>query len=117
MNVKRPITPAITIGDQPTEEDLAAFRDEGYVGIVNLRHDGEPEQPLSTAEEGAKVRELGMEYLHQGIGGGPLAGPGVSRVAGFIGRLTAGDGKGLVHFPKGGRGAVLVLLRKTPAQG
>src|SRR5689334_12116348 len=111
MNVKRPITPAITIGDQPTEEDLAAFRDEGYLGIVNLRHDGEPEQPLSTAEEGAKVRELGMEYLHHEVGGAPLADPGVSNVADFIDRLTAGDGKVLVHCRKGGRAMALVLLQ------
>ena len=117
MNVKRPITPAITIGDQPTEEDLTAFRDEGYVGIVNLRHDGEPEQPLSTAEEGAKVRDLGMEYLHQGIGGAPLADPGVSNVADFIDRLTAGEGKVLVHCRKGGRAVALVLLQQARAHG
>jgi uncharacterized protein (TIGR01244 family) len=117
MNVKRPITPAITIGDQPTEEDLAAFRDEGYVGIVNLRHDGEPEQPISTAEEGAEVRDLGMEYLHQGIGGAPLAEPGVSNVADFIDRLTAGEGKVLVHCRKGGRAVALVLLQQARAHG
>jgi uncharacterized protein (TIGR01244 family) len=117
MNVKRSITPAITIGDQPTEEDLAAFRDESYVGVVNLRHDGEPEQPLSTADEGAKVRELGMEYLHHGVGGAPLADPGVSNVADFIDRLTAGDGKVLVHCRKGGRAMALVLLQQARAHG
>jgi uncharacterized protein (TIGR01244 family) len=117
MNVKRPITPAITIGDQPTEEDLAAFRDEGYAGIVNLRHDGEPEQSLSTADEGTKVRELGMEYLHHGVGGAPLADPGASNVADFIDRLTAGDGKVLVHCRKGGRAMALVLLQQARAHG
>jgi uncharacterized protein (TIGR01244 family) len=117
MDVKRLITPAVTIGDQPTEEDLAVFRDEGYVGIVNLRHDGEPEQPLSTAEEGAKVRELGMEYLHHGVGGAPLADPGVSNVADFIDRLTAGNGKVLVHCRKGGRAIALVLLQQARAHG
>jgi uncharacterized protein (TIGR01244 family) len=117
MNVKRQITPAITIGDQPSEEDLAAFRDEGYVGIVNLRHDGEPEQPLPTAEEGVKVRDLGLEYLHYGVGGAPLADPGVSSVADFIDRLTAGDGKVLVHCRKGGRAMALVLLQQARAHG
>jgi uncharacterized protein (TIGR01244 family) len=117
MNVKRPITPAITIGDQPTEEELAAFRDEGYVGVVNLRHDGEPEQPLSTAEEGSKVRELGMEYLHYGVGGAPLADAGVSSVSDFIDRLTTADGKVLVHCRKGGRAMALVLLQQARAHG
>jgi uncharacterized protein (TIGR01244 family) len=117
MNVKRPITPEIIIGDQPTEEDLAACRDEGYVGVVNLRNDGEPEQPLSTAEEGAKVRALGMEYLHYGVGGAPLADPGVSGVCDFIDRLTAEEGKVLVHCRKGGRAMALVLLQQARARG
>ncbi len=41
MNVKRQITSSITIGDQPGEADLQRLKDEGYVGIVNLRNDGE----------------------------------------------------------------------------
>jgi uncharacterized protein (TIGR01244 family) len=117
MNVKRPITPRIVIGDQPTEEDLATCKDEGFVGVVNLRNDGEPEQPLSTAEEGAKVRALGMEYLHYGVGGAPLADPGVSSVCDFIDRLTADEGKVLVHCRKGGRAMALVLLEQARAQG
>ena len=68
MNVKRPITPLITIGDQPTEDDLKSLKDEGYVGLVNLRNDGEPEQPLGTAAEGERARALGLDYLHYGVG-------------------------------------------------
>jgi protein tyrosine phosphatase (PTP) superfamily phosphohydrolase (DUF442 family) len=64
MNVKRPVTPEIIIGDQPSEEDLLECKYEGYAGLVNLRNDREPEQPLSTKAEGDKVRALGMEYLH-----------------------------------------------------
>ena len=45
MNVKKPVTPAITVGDQPTEADLSALKAEGYVGVINLRNAGEPEQP------------------------------------------------------------------------
>ena len=117
MNVKRPITPGITIGDQPTEDDLLECKYEGYSGIVNLRNDGEPEQPLSTAREGDKVRILGMEYLHHGVGGAPLADPGVSAVCDFIDRLTAGDGKVLVHCRKGGRAMALVLIQQARLHG
>lgn len=56
MNVKRPVTPEIIIGDQPSEEDLLECKYEGYAGVVNLRNDREPEQPLSTKAEGDKVR-------------------------------------------------------------
>jgi uncharacterized protein (TIGR01244 family) len=116
MNVKRAVTPQITIGDQPTEEDLLECKYEGYVGVVNLRHDGEPEQPLSTAEEGSKVKALGMEYLHYGVGGAPLGEPGVSQVCEFLDRLS-GQGKVLVHCRKGGRAMALVLLQQARAQG
>jgi uncharacterized protein (TIGR01244 family) len=117
MNVKRQITPRIIIGDQPTEEDLAQCRAEGYIGVVNLRNDGEPEQPMSTTEEGSKVRRLGMEYLHQGVGGAPLADPGVTSVCEFIDRLIATEGKVLVHCRKGGRAMALVLLQQARAKG
>ncbi len=71
MNVKQSITPTITIGDQPTEADLEQLKHEGYVGVVNLRNPGEPEQPMSPQAEGEKVRTLGMDYLHYGVGGAP----------------------------------------------
>jgi uncharacterized protein (TIGR01244 family) len=109
MNVKRPITPAITIGDQPTESDLRTLKAEGYVGVVNLRHDGEPEQPIGTAAEGEKARSLGLDYLHYGVGSAPLSESGVSSVCDFLDQ-HAGAGKVMVHCRKGGRAAALVLL-------
>ena len=56
MNVKNPVTATITIGDQPTDQDLLDCKYEGYVGVVNLRHDGEPEQPMGTGAEGTAPR-------------------------------------------------------------
>lgn len=116
MNVKREITDRITIGDQPEASDLAALKKEGYVGVVNLRNDGEPEQPLSVEDEGAKVRALDMAYLHYGVGSTPLADPGVTDVCDFIDRLTD-EGKVLVHCRKGGRAAALVLLQQARTEG
>ena len=117
MNVKKPVTPCITIGDQPTEDDLLDCKYEGYAGVVNLRNDGEPEQPLSTSAKGDRVRAVGMEYLHYGVGGKPLADPGVSEVCDFIDRLTGEGGKVLVHCRKGGRAMALVLIQQARAQG
>jgi uncharacterized protein (TIGR01244 family) len=117
MNVKRPITPGIIIGDQPTEEDLLECKYEGYSGIVNLRNDGEPEQPISTSSEGERVRALGMDYLHFGVGGKPLADPGVAEVCDFIDRLSAGGGKVLVHCRKGGRAMAMVLIQQARRNG
>jgi uncharacterized protein (TIGR01244 family) len=116
MNVKREINDRITIADQPEAGELAGLKKEGYVGVVNLRNDGEPEQPLSVDEEGKKVRALDMAYLHFGVGGEPLSDPGVSDVCDFIDRLTD-EGKVLVHCRKGGRAAALVLIQQARAEG
>ena len=115
MNFQRLIRPSITIGDQPTEADLKTLKDEGYLGIVNLRQDGEPEQPLSTAAEGDKLRALGIDYLHYGVSSTPLTEEGVGAVHAFINEHA--PGKVLVHCRKGGRAAALVLLHEALAQG
>jgi uncharacterized protein (TIGR01244 family) len=113
MNVKRPVIPKITVGDQPTEADLEQLKREGYTGIVNLRNDGEPEQPISTVEEGNKVRALGMDYLHHGVGAAPLTTQGVTAVCDFIDQHSQGSEKVLVHCRKGGRAVALLLLHQA----
>ena len=111
MLFERAITSQITIGDQPTEADLTRLKAEGYSGVVNLRNDGEPEQPLSTSAEGDKVRALGMSYIHMGVGGSPLAQAGVKSVCDFI----DANGKVMVHCRKGGRAAAIVLIHQARA--
>ena len=113
MQFERAITPQITIGDQPSEADLIRLKAEGYTGIVNLRNDGEPEQPLDTVSEGDQVRALGMDYAHLGVGAAPLTKPGVESVCDFI----HGHEKVMVHCRKGGRAAALVLIQQARAQG
>lgn len=111
MNFQRAITPTITVADQPSESELAALKDEGYVGVVNLRHDGEPEQPLGTAAEGEHVRSQGLDYLHYGVGGAPLTEEGVGAVCAFLDKHSTG--KVLVHCRKGARASALVLLQQA----
>jgi uncharacterized protein (TIGR01244 family) len=115
MQFENPITAAITIGDQPTEEDLARLQREGYSGVVNLRNAGEPEQPMSPIEEAGKVQSLGMEYLHYGVGGSPLSEQGVEAVCDFVDRQTEAGQKVMVHCRKGGRAAALVLIQQARA--
>ena len=115
MNVKRAVTPTITIGDQPTAADLKDLRNEGYIGVINLRNDGEPDQPLSTDAEGAEVRRLGLDYYHHGVGQGTLSELGVLEVCKFLDEH--GSGKTLVHCRRGGRAAALILLYFARKQG
>jgi len=116
MNVKRQITPTITIGDQPTDADLQALKAEGYGGVINLRNDGEPEQPLSTSAEGDVARGAGLAYLHYGVGAALLTEEGVNQVREFLDRETQ-SGKVLVHCRRGGRAVALVLIHQAKAQG
>jgi uncharacterized protein (TIGR01244 family) len=116
MNVKRPVTPSITIGDQPTVSDLSQLKQEGYTGVVNLRNDGEPEQPMSTTDEGNKVRALGMNYVHYGVGSTPLTVQGVTAVCDFIDQHSQGAEKVLVHCRRGPRAVALLLLQQARAQ-
>lgn len=62
QNVK--LSEEILIGGQPTEEELGQLAKAGYHSIVNLRMEAEEIQCLAPAEEGGKVRRLGLEYLH-----------------------------------------------------
>jgi uncharacterized protein (TIGR01244 family) len=116
MNVKRPVTASITVGDQPTEADLGQLKQEGYTGVVNLRNDGEPEQPMSTTDEGNKVRALGMDYVHYGVGSTPLTVQGVTAVCDFIDKHSQGPEKVLVHCRRGPRAVALLLLQQARAQ-
>jgi uncharacterized protein (TIGR01244 family) len=113
MLFERAITDRITIGDQPTEVDLARLKAEGYTGVVNLRNDGEPEQPLGVSAEAERVQALGMDYVHLGVGGSPLTEAGVDSVRAFI---DAHD-KVMVHCRKGGRAAAIVLIHQAKANG
>jgi uncharacterized protein (TIGR01244 family) len=115
MNVKQPITPTITVGDQPAEADLRALKDEGYLGVVNLRQDGEPEQPLGTSAEGEAARALGLDYLHFGVGSAPLDEQGISAFCRFLDEHAGG--KTMVHCRKGGRAVALVALYLAQREG
>lgn len=115
MNFQRPVTANITIGDQPTEADLQQLKQDGYVGIVNLRNDGEPDQPLTTTEEGNKVRALGMSYLHYAVGASPLSVAGVAAVCDFVDKHAQGTDRVLVHCRRGPRAIALLLLQQARA--
>lgn len=117
MNYVRSITSAITIADQPDPADLQSLHAQGYTAVLNLRNDGEPEQPLTVAEEGEAVRSLGMDYHHYAIGGKPLDLAGVTDASDFVDAHARKGGKVLVHCRKGGRAAAMVLVQQARAQG
>ncbi len=115
MDAIKTITPTIAIAGQPTESELKGLKALGFAGVVNLRNDGEPEQPMSTADEAEAARSAGLDYLHYGVGGAPLSPEGVGSVHEFLERHK--DEKVLVHCRGGGRASALVLLSQAKANG
>jgi uncharacterized protein (TIGR01244 family) len=115
MNYMRAVTSEIVIGDQPSEGDLAELKKQGFSGVVNLRNDGEPDQPMNSSQEGEKARALGLDYLHYGVGSAPLSEQGVNAVCDFIEQHGRGASKVLVHCRRGPRAAALVLLQQAKA--
>ncbi len=111
-----PINHAITIADQPTLDELRALSDEGFVAVLNLRREGEPDQPLSPSEEGVEVGAVGLEYLHEGVGGAPLTAEGVESICRFLDEQIE-KGKVLVHCRRGARAAAMVLVHMAFQEG
>jgi uncharacterized protein (TIGR01244 family) len=106
----------IVIADQPTRDEILALPEEGYAAVVNLRRDGEREQPLGTAEEGEEARSAGLAYLHEGVGGAPLTPEGVDAVCRFVDEQSA-NGKVLLHCLKGGRAAAMAVVYLARKEG
>ena len=115
MDTLKTITPTIAVAGQPTEADLKSLKAQGYVGVVNLRNEGEPEQPIGPAAEASVAQSAGLDYLHYGVGGAPFDPKGVDAVNGFLDRHK-GE-KVLVHCRSGGRASAVVLLHEAKTQG
>lgn len=58
------INDEMTVGGQPTEQEIKTLAKDGYKSVVNFRTEGEEDQPLSPGEEQRKVVAAGMQYLH-----------------------------------------------------
>ncbi|TWU08086.1 beta-lactamase hydrolase domain-containing protein [Stieleria varia] len=54
----------LTVGPQPSEDELISLPSEGFQSVINFRTDGEDEQPLSPTVEGEKIEGMGLNYLH-----------------------------------------------------
>jgi uncharacterized protein (TIGR01244 family) len=113
----RSITPQLVVADQPSEAELGELRRDGFHAVVNLRHDGEPEQPLNPEAEGERARAFGLDYHAAPIGGAPLQPVAINAVCDFIDAQLEQGNKVLVHCRKGGRASALVLLQMARAAG
>ncbi|MFM9846411.1 MAG: beta-lactamase hydrolase domain-containing protein, partial [Hyphomicrobiaceae bacterium] len=108
------VSAKISAGGQPTEEDIAALKASGVRKIINLRREGEQNQPLDPVAQGDVVRRAGMQYLHIPVDPKNLDPSSAAAVAKAI---EESDGPVYVHCAAGGRAVTHALLADGKAQG
>lgn len=57
------ITEALSVGPQPSADDIEQIAEEGYLTVINLRANDE-DMEIKPAEEGEIVRGNGLRYSH-----------------------------------------------------
>jgi uncharacterized protein (TIGR01244 family) len=108
MDKRLKLNNEITVGGQPTKDDLQELALEGYRSVVNLRYSGEEAEQLSPATEGGVVERLGMGYEHLPVAVDALTSETVDQFR----KLFAGLAKpAFVHCKSGKRAAVFGLLQ------
>lgn len=104
-NVK--ITDRLSVGGQPSEEGLQRLAEEGVKTVVNLRTTGEKDQPLSPEEEGRKVGDLGMRYVHIPVS---MKSMGPEQVERFRDELKGAPSPVFVHCASGKRAGAFAMM-------
>ncbi len=114
MQERMKITDQLYVGAQPTEEQLKQLADDGFQVVVNLRTEGENEQPLSPQAEGEKVMELGMQYLNIPVSMQNMRPELVSQFREQIAKLA---GPVYVHCHKGKRAGAFAMMHTSIEAG
>jgi uncharacterized protein (TIGR01244 family) len=108
------ISDTLTVGGQPTEDELRSMAEEGVRTVVNLRTAGEEEQPLSPEEEGRQVEAAGMQYVHIPVS---MKGMGPQLVDQFRAKLNEVPGPVFVHCHRGKRAGAFAMMHAAVERG
>ena len=114
MSAATEVGDRIFIGAQPSEQDLAELKQQGFRSVVNLRLPGEEDQPLSPDEEGFKVKQQGMEYLHIPVSGKSIR---LEQADQVCTQMECLPHPVYVHCRKGGRAAIFALMNEAVEHG
>lgn len=104
----------LSIGSQPTESELEDLTDQGFRSVVNLRTNGEENQPLSPREEGVGVRNLGLEYVSIAV---PLDDMQPNHIDNFRAKLKYLPTPVYVHSGRDKRASTLTVIHKALSEG
>lgn len=114
MVEKMKINDQVTVGPQPSEEEINRLNQQGFKTVVNFRTDGEDEQPLSPDAEGEKVRAAGLEYLHIPVS---MKSMGPELVDQFRAKYPDLPKPAFAHCKSGKRAGAMVMMHVAVEQG
>ena len=108
------INDQVTVGAQPTEDQLQQLGKQGFKSVVNFRTEGEEDQPLSPKTEGEKVKAAGMTYLHVPVS---MKSMGPEQVDQFREKYAALAKPVFAHCKSGKRAGAMVMMHMAVEQG
>lgn len=114
MNNVLRISDEVSVGPQPSLEDLQQLRKQGFQSVVNFREDGEDDQPLSPHDEGNQAREMEFDYLHVPVNGKSMKAETVSQ---FRQRYHFLPKPVYAHCKSGKRAGAMVLMTLGAEKG
>ena len=104
----------VTVGGQPSADELKELAGQGFKSIVNFRTEGEEDQPLSPAEEGEQVGGLGLQYLHVPVSMQSMTAETVDRFREQFDKLPTPV---FAHCKGGTRAGAMVMMHLASEQG
>lgn len=108
------INDQVTVGSQPSEDELQKLGQQGFRSVVNFRTQAEEEQPLTPQAEGKKVKSAGMEYLHIPVS---MKAMGPELVDQFREKFADLPKPVFAHCKSGKRAGAMVMMHMAVEQG
>ncbi len=108
------ISDQVTVGAQPSEDQLQQLGKQGFKSVVNFRTEGEEDQLLSPQAEGEKVKAAGMTYLHVPVS---MKAMGPEQVDQFRHKYAALPKPVFAHCKSGKRAGAMVIMQMAIEQG
>lgn len=104
----------VTVGPQPTENEIQKLGNQGFKSVVNFRTDGEDQQPLSPEAEGEVVDAAGMQYLNIPVS---MQSMGSELVDRFREKYAELPKPVFAHCKSGKRAGAMVMMHVAVEQG
>jgi len=108
------ISDQVTVGPQPSEDQLRQLGKQGFKSVVNFRTEGEEDQPLSPKAEGEMAKAAGMTYLHVPVSTKSM---GPQQVDQFRREYPSLPKPVFAHCKSGKRAGAMVMMHMAVEQG